>query len=581
MGFWEWMGFENPRDSPKTEQPKEGLPQVTDNVRDSGQTFVFGRSNAGEQVDEKAAMQIPTVYACVRLLAESIAALPLHLYRVTDDNGNKEKARDHPLYKILYRQPNPEMTSFVFWETLMTHLLLWGNAYAQIVRDGKNTVLGLYPLLPENVEVDRDESGELYYIYHAYTDEVPGEQNKDLYFRRDEIFHVPGIGFNGLIGFSPIAMMKNSLGTSIAVDKYNKMAQEVKDLGAEIERLEQQAQIEVQLSAPTSSPVHADPKNGAKKDVKPTATAEYAENFWNMIRNRGHYGEVRHALSVGEDTEGGFTVPDEFEKKLVEALEENNIFRGMATVIRTSSGTRKIPIAEDTGEASWIDEGEEIPESDTTFGQTMLSAYKLGTMIKISNELLNDSAFDLATYIARRFGVRMGNAEERAFITGDGVGKPLGLLAENGGAKVGVTAAQKDAVTFDEIFKLYYALKAPYRKKAQFLCNEALVLQLMTIKDNNGNYIWKPGLEIGKPDTLLNRPLKTSAFMPEIKGGSKVMAFGDYSYYWVADRQNRTFRRLNELYARTDQVGFLTTQRVDGKLILPEAVQLLQMAPQG
>jgi len=170
---------------------------------------------------------------------------------------------------------------------------------------------------------------------------------------------------------------------------------------------------------------------------------------------------------------------------------------------------------------------------------------------------------------------------ERAFITGDGVGKPLGLLAETGGAKVGVTAAQKDAVTFDEIFKLYYALKAPYRKKAQFLCNEALVLQLMTIKDNNGNYIWKPGLEIGKPDTLLNRPLKTSAFMPEIKGGSKVMAFGDYSYYWVADRQNRTFRRLNELYARTDQVGFLTTQRVDGKLILPEAVQLLQMAPQG
>ena len=221
MGFWEWVGFENPRDSPKTEQPKEGLPKVTDNVRDSGQTFVFGRSNAGEQVDEKVAMQIPTVYACVRLLAESIAALPLHLYRVTDDNGNKEKARDHPLYKILYRQPNPEMTSFVFWETLMTHLLLWGNAYAQIVRDGKNTVLGLYPLLPENVEVDRDESGELYYIYHAYTDEVPGEQNKDLYFRWDEIFHVPGLGFNGLIGFSPIAMMKNSLGTSGCFSYHN------------------------------------------------------------------------------------------------------------------------------------------------------------------------------------------------------------------------------------------------------------------------------------------------------------------------------------------------------------------------
>ena len=166
--------------------------------------------------------------------------------------------------------------------------------------------------------------------------------------------------------------------------------------------------------------------------------------------------------------QGGYTVPDEIEKKLVEALEENNIFRSMANVIRTSSGTRKIPIAEDTGEASWIDEGEEIPESDTTFGQTMLSAYKLGTMIKVSNELLNDSAFDLATYIARRFGVRMGNAEEKAFITGDGVGKPLGIL-DDAGAKVGVTAGTQTKLTFDEIFQLYYALKAPYRKKAEFL----------------------------------------------------------------------------------------------------------------
>lgn len=370
---------------------------------------------------------------------------------------------------------------------------------------------------------------------------------------------------------------ENGLVASDAVEQYDRMAQEVKDLGAEIERLEQQAQVDAQLAAPTSRPVSGKPMiMTEERAATKTGTKEYTEAFWNMIRNRGNYGEVHNALSVGEDSEGGFTVPDEFERKLVEALEGNNIFRGMATVIRTSSGTRKIPIAEDAGEASWIDEGEEIPESDTTFGQTMLSAYKLGTMIKISNELLNDSAFDLASYIARRFGVRMGNAEERAFITGDGVGKPLGLL-DDAGAKVGVTAAKTTTISFDEVFQLYYALKAPYRKKAEFLCNEALVLQLMTIKDNNGNYIWKPGLDIGKPDTLLNRPLKTSAFMPEVAAGNKVMAFGDYSYYWIADRQNRTFRRLNELYARTDQVGFLTTQRVDGKLILPEAVQVLQM----
>ena len=143
-------------------------------------------SNAGENVDEKSALQIATVYACVRLLAESVAALPLHLYRETQDGNGKERATDHPLYKILYRQPNPEMTSFSFREAVMMHLLLWGNSYSQIIRDGKNGVLGLYPLLPENVEVDRADNGEIYYIYHAYTDETPGENNKDIYFKREE-----------------------------------------------------------------------------------------------------------------------------------------------------------------------------------------------------------------------------------------------------------------------------------------------------------------------------------------------------------------------------------------------------------
>ena len=212
MGFLEWLGI-SPRDKPE-------LPDIEDNVRDSGQTFVFGRADSGERVDEKSAMQIATVYACVRLLAETVAGLPLHLYRTKDGGSAKERAMDHPLYKLLYRQPNPEMTSFSFREVMMTHLLLWGNCYAQIIRDGKNGVLGLYPLLPENMEIDRDDKGQIFYIYHAYTDEKPGENNKDIYFRRDEIFHVPGLGFNGLVGFSPIAMMKNALGTTLAVEKY-------------------------------------------------------------------------------------------------------------------------------------------------------------------------------------------------------------------------------------------------------------------------------------------------------------------------------------------------------------------------
>jgi len=214
MGWREWFGFSKPRDA-----PVEELPKVEDNVRDSGGVFIFGQTLSGERVDEKSALQIATVYACVRLLAETVASLPLHLYKFTEKGDGKERATDHPLYKILYRQANPEMTSFSFREAMMMHLLLWGNAYAQIVRDGKNGILGLYPLLPENVEIDRAENGDLFYTYHAYTDEVPGEHDKDI-FQRDEILHIPGLGFNGLVGFSPIAMMKNALGTTLAVEKY-------------------------------------------------------------------------------------------------------------------------------------------------------------------------------------------------------------------------------------------------------------------------------------------------------------------------------------------------------------------------
>ena len=368
----------------------------------------------------------------------------------------------------------------------------------------------------------------------------------------------------------------NGLVDAASVEQYEKMGNDVRALGAEIARLEEQEAFEAELAKPTSRPVMGAPVADApKKGAAGTASDEYKGAFWDMMRG-SVAPEVRNALSIGVDTDGGFTVPDEFERQLIHGLEENNIFRRMAHVIRTASGTRKIPIANDVMEASWIDEGEAIPETDTKFAQTTLSAYKLGTMIKVSNELLHDSAFDIAAYIADRFGVTMGNAEENAFINGDGDKKPTGLLADTG-AQLGVTAAAEAAVTFDEIFQLYYSLKAPYRRKAAFLCNEAVLLQLMTLKDKNDNYIWKPSLDIAKPDTILGRPIYTSSFMPLPAKGEKAICFGDYSYYWVADRQNRTFRRLNELYATTDQVGFLTTQRVDGKLILPETVKYLKM----
>ena len=383
---------------------------------------------------------------------------------------------------------------------------------------------------------------------------------------------------------------ENGLVEAGAVEQYNKMAADVKALGDEIQRLEDQMAMDAKLSAATSAPVHADPKMGQKKGIiRPTATAEYNEAFWNMMRGVNTM-EVRDALSVGVDQNGGFTVPDEFEHQLIQALEENNIFRSLAKTIHTNSGTRTIPIATDSGTASWIEEGAAIQESDMSFAQETLSAYKLGCMIKVSNELLNDSAFNIAAHIAQRFGVRFGNAEEDAFINGTGPSAnpqttpsmPTGILTSLT-PSAGNTTANAQTVHFDNIYKLYYSLKSPYRRKAAFLCNETLLLQLMLIKDKNDNYIWKPGLEVGKPDTILGRPIHTSGYMPAITGNAtqdknkKVLLFGDFSYYWIADRQNRTLKRLNELYAVTDQVGFIGTQRVDGKLILPEAMQVMAM----
>ena len=286
--------------------------------------------------------------------------------------------------------------------------------------------------------------------------------------------------------------------------------------------------------------------------------------------------EVMNALQVGTDSEGGYLVPDEFERTLVEALEEQNIFRVLAHVIQTSSGDRKIPVVASKGTASWVDEEGAIPESDDSFGQVSIGAYKLGTMIKVSEELLNDSVFDLESYISREFARRIGNKEEEAFFTGDGKGKPLGVLADTGGAEVGVTAAAAGAFTADEVFDLFYSLKAPYRKSAVFLMNDASVKALRKLKDSNGQYLWQPSLTAATPDTLMGRPVYTSAFMPGLAAGAKSILFGDLSYYWVADRQGRSFRRLGELYAPTGQVGFLATQRVDGKLVLAEAVKVLQ-----
>jgi HK97 family phage portal protein len=182
-------------------------------------SFLFGGSSSGKTVNERSAMQMTAVYACVRVLSEAIAGLPLHLYRYGKD-GNKEKALDHTLYRLLHDEPNPEMTSFIFRETMMTHLLLWGNAYAQIIRNGKGEVIALYPLMPNRMRVDRDASGNLYYEYMRNSDDAATMKGSTVVLKATDILHIPGLGFDGLVGYSPIAMAKNAIGMSLAAEEY-------------------------------------------------------------------------------------------------------------------------------------------------------------------------------------------------------------------------------------------------------------------------------------------------------------------------------------------------------------------------
>ncbi len=356
---------------------------------------------------------------------------------------------------------------------------------------------------------------------------------------------------------------------------YTRMEQEITDLGKEISRMERLEALDAQMKKPVNQPLTGKPMGSRTIERTGRASDEYRTSFWDMMRSKAPLPSVVNALQEGTDSEGGYLVPDEYERTLVEALEEENVFRQLAKVIRTSSGDRKIPVVATKGTASWIDEEGAYTESDDSFGQVSIGAYKVGTMIKVSEELLNDSVFDLESYIAKEFARRIGAKEEEAFFTGDGSGKPLGILAATGGAETGVTATSSTAVTADELMDLFYSLKSPYRKKAVWVLNDSTIKAVRKLKDSTGQYLWQPSLVAGTPDTLLGRPVKTSAYMPVIAAGAKTIAFGDFSYYWIADRQGRSFKRLNELYAANGQVGFLGSQRVDGKLVLSEAVKVL------
>ncbi|NME55997.1 phage major capsid protein [Dorea formicigenerans] len=359
-------------------------------------------------------------------------------------------------------------------------------------------------------------------------------------------------------------------GTLTAEDDatYTQMEQEINDLGKEIARLERQEALEAELNRPVNQPLTNKPGSGRGEEPKTgRASDEYRKAMLDAFRS--NFKRVSNILQEGVDADGGYLVPEEYDRRLIDTLSEENIMRRLATII-TTSGEHKINIAATKPAASWIEEGGALTFGDATFSQILLDAHKLHVAIKVTEELLYDNAFNLEGYILDQFGKALGNAEEDAFLNGDGTGKPLGLFAATGGGTVAGTLTA--AIKSDDMLDLVYALKRPYRKKASFIMNDKTLSSLRKLKDNNGAYIWQPSYQAGEPDRVLGYAVHTSAYAPE-----DAIAFGDYKYYNIGDRGTRSFSELRELFAGNGMIGYVAKERVDGKLILPEAVQILKL----
>ncbi len=278
---------------------------------------------------------------------------------------------------------------------------------------------------------------------------------------------------------------------------YAEMEQKIKDYGAEIERMEQMAAMDAQLSKPTSTPITAKPLNG-DKPKSGRASDEYRAAMLNALRT--NFRQISNILSEGIDANGGYLVPEEYDSRLIDTLTEENVMRKLGHTI-TTSGEHKINIAATKPAAAWIDEGGALSFGDATFAQINLDAHKLHVAVKVTEELLYDNAFGLENYIIDQFAKALSNAEEDAFLNGDGKGKPLGLLSDKGGGEVAITTASATAITADEVINLVYSLKRPYRKNAKFIMNDQTIAALRKLKDNNGAYLWQPSLQAGEVDS--------------------------------------------------------------------------------
>ena len=351
-------------------------------------------------------------------------------------------------------------------------------------------------------------------------------------------------------------------GTITAEDEntYNNMMADIDGLGKEIKRLEKQELLDKELAKAVNVPITGKPGFGGQEEkLKPVrARNGYAKDLIKAMRS--NFKQVTNLLQEGVDADGGYLVPEEYDKRIIDTLEEENIMRKLGTKI-TTSGQHKINIAAAKPAAAWIEEGGTLTFGDAKFAQTLLDAHKLHVAIKITEELLYDNAFNLEGYIIDQFGRAMANAEEDAFLNGDGTGKPLGLFAESGGCTVAQTLTA--AIKSDDVLDLIYALKRPYRKNAKFIMNDRTLLSLRKLKDNNGNYMWQPSYQAGEPDKLLGYSIFTSAYAP-----AAAIAFGDMSYYNIGDRGTRSIAELRELFAGNGMIAYVAKERVDGKLVL-------------
>ena len=358
-------------------------------------------------------------------------------------------------------------------------------------------------------------------------------------------------------------------GNLSAEDKetYSRMEAEIEELTNSIERQQRAERREQELSKPVNSPITGKPyKDEPQGEVK-TGRASDEDKKAMLTALRSNFRQVSNVLQEGVDADGGYLVPEEYDHRLIDVLTEENIMRGIATKI-TTSGEHKINIAATKPAAAWIEEGEALSFGDATFEQKILDAHKLHVAIKITEELLYDNAFGLENYIITEFGKALANAEEDAFLNGDGVGKPTGIFDKTkGGESIGTLTA---ALKSDDILDLIYKLKRPYRKNASFIMNDATLAQIRKLKDNNGQYLWQPSYQANEPDKILGYNIRTSAFAP-----TDAIAFGDYKYYNIGDRGSRSFKQLNELFAGNGMIGYVAKERVDGLLILPEAVKIL------